>query len=316
MNLVRKLFLLRLKQCVRIIREGGISMWLLLPVLLFLLFISIKSLTDRYQVLFHFLNAFLLLFLNTGRKDLVFLRQFRTPGKLYLLLEYSFLVLLVDAYSLFRYPGKPYLLLPELAAIIVAVFFQEGHSRFPIRLHTGRRLTGFIPVLLYEWRSGLRQYFFLFVLFYIAGLAVLPFAPAAPFTLPFFSIFILDFFKEPDPPDIVQSYGTIGYILGGKMLANLAFCNLLFLPHYALFAYHYHDAFSIGGLLLSAYVLNVAVVYAIALKYAGFGQHTAAPVNIVRTIVFFIAAPVVPVSLYLCYREYNKAKCALSPYLK
>lgn len=316
MNLIGQLFLLRLKQAARIIRAGGISLWALLPVILLLVAVSIKSLSDRNPVLLHCFNAFLLLFMNTGRSDLVFLRQFRTTGRMYLLLEYSVLVLVLDAYLLYRHPGRPELLLIELAVVIFAAFFQENRYRLKIRIPVARYLTGLLPASLYEWKSGLRQYFLLFFPFYVAGLAVLPFVPAAPFTLPFLSIFIMDFFKEQDPAEIVLSYGTVRHILSDKIRVNLAFCNLLFLPHYALFLAFHRDALAIGGLLLSVYVLNVTVVYAIVLKYTGFGRYRSQPVSVVKSIAFFIAAPVVPLSLYLCYRERIKAACTLRSYLK
>lgn len=298
----------------RILREGGWRLLLLVPFLALALGAALLRLTSLHPALFQGLCLGVLIAIHFARRDAGFLRLLGRKGRLYCVLEYSLWLLPLQAFFLLRISGNDRLwALPVLLLLPLLHLLPPGMN---LRLRSGPRpgkmLTSRLPAGLYEWKALLRRYFGFLALFYLTTLAALPWLPVASIFIAVTALFFSGVPEWEAPPEVLLRSGKDP--LTRKMRQNAGFLAALLLPLMALqIVFHPH----LTETLVLLYVFVVAqllCLYFLLLPYADFPQPLSRGRLLVHMLLFCLLAPLLPASLYLLYRQYQKALWNLRPY--
>lgn len=154
-------FRFRITQIGRVLREGGWRLWIALPALALLVVTALLRLTLLHPLFFQGLLAAALIWVHKSRKDAFFLRLLGRRAQWYVAVEYAVWALPLEVFFWMRYeaPGRFWSFLG--LAVIAVLFFVPGGkaSRRKSIFEPVRRITGRLPVALYEWKAVLRRFF-------------------------------------------------------------------------------------------------------------------------------------------------------------
>lgn len=305
---------LRFRQAGRIIKAGGISLWLLLPVVLFFVAATVHDSTLWSVLNMNVVMLILLLLADWQRRDKKFL--FLLPARGYRLRfwEYFLVLLLLNSYGLFlSATNLIFLAATQLLLALGLRFIDLPKRRFQPGI--SRRLTVLLPSNLYDIKSGLRQAFLLFVLVWIAGLFACWYLPAISFIVAFFLTLLLEVLIASEPVIILQSHRTIRMAIFGKIKANLLFFLLFFSPHILISIFRFPDFTGWISVGVSLWMLCATVAYTVLLKYTGSQQPASNLIKGIKVMLFLIVSPLLPLSIYFIYQQYKNVLCKLRPLL-
>jgi hypothetical protein len=296
---------LRIKQAIRFLLHSGMGGFIVAPLIAISLYAISKKVHTYNTTLFYACVAYAVIFIDQSRRDKKFLRKLGAGGYWFIFFEYLLIALALLVPNV-AYMGKKIQYLSVLFLMVATlVVFPQTNIKSPVTRWV-KAATALIPIGAFEWRFGIRKYFFLFAIVYIGSLLIIPFLPVTPFVLLYFTTFIYEFYKVSDPKEFIQSGDTVAAFIAQKTNTALFFTTLLFLPHFVLFlVFHFHYS-HIGILLLAAIITYIALLYAIALKYSTPKDKTA------KVLLFFIVSPLIPISVVLLFIEFKKAKCRIA----
>lgn len=260
----------RAKQIVRVVRELGLGHAILLSPIIY---IGILGVLHTVMVSQGFLLAIALLASLIGihwtRKDRFFLEQLAIPIQLFYLVDYC--LLYSPILCCFIFWGKWQNLLGYLFGVLIFAFIKPSYNEKGIKQKIAQFNTmSWIPLELFEWRAGFRQY-----LKYIAGGYVLSLALGFyPITI-FIALFlgamlITTFFKFYENKDLLLAVNHNQKILPLKVFTSLKLFNLLLLPHYCLFLIFNHSIQHIGALIIGIIIAQMIIAFSICMKYKNY----------------------------------------------
>ncbi len=300
----------------RIFRDGGWRLLLLAPFILFGVAQAFLQLTRLHPAFFQSLLGILLLSIHFGRKDAFFLRLLGPRSRLLLTIENLFWVLPLEVFFWIRC-AEPADRLWAIPVLLVAgcLYFLPAGNRFKMqaRFRSIRRLTGLLPVDLYEWKAVLRRYFGLFLVLYGTSLAALIRVPVSGVALLVLALLFSGNLEWDAPPEVQLGGGSRKALLK-KVRQNVVFFTLVALPLVIVQLLLYPHLEETAFLLFCLVVAQVLCLYWLLLPLSRFPQPLSAGQRVLEPIVFCIAAPLLPLSIYLLYQKYRKAKWALQPY--
>lgn len=255
----------------------------------------------------------LLIIIHNNRKDLVFLYQFKSKGRILVIVEYWLLSFLLCVPVFFREGIALYLASLFILATLLPLLFKPKGTNY-IQFGLIKKLSSLLPAEAYEWQTGLRKTWVFFGLSYLLDFAFLFFAPVTPFFMFFWLLFCTEFYQGLENKEIVQSFSTANSFLKQKSKAALQCINMLFLPHYMLFCFLYSWQ-TFLALLLSIFIFNLIVLYALFSKYARLNFQRENVNNGLAIMGFSCISFVLPLSLFLIYKTHQKALCRLKKHL-
>lgn len=322
---------LRCRQIGRMLREGGISLWLLIPVLLFLLTVIVMQETKRSVVNLNGLMLLLLLLTDWQRTDQRFLKLMPHQGYLLRFVEYAILLLALNAYGLILDFKNSFYLLTTLAILAGGLFFTGSRYRSGHRNATWKRnllgwlslwqqlvkkITSLLPLPLYEIKSGLRPVFLLFVMIWLGGLFACWYVPALSFVAMTLCFLLLESMIQPEPLSILQHHRSIRQAVHAKAGWNILFLLILLLPHFIISLWRFHDVTGWISVLVSIWILMITGIYTVLLKYSSSQATGAAVVKVIKISLLISFSPLIPLPVYFIHKEYKKVLCRLKPLLK
>lgn len=300
-------------QLARVITDAGWRSLLAVPLMLFVAGLGIKALTDRGAWLLNLTACVLVYLADTVRKDKGFLSLLRVNGIAFRLTEYTILVTLMNVYAVSQSAVNIlYMLGSVLFAALLVNIQPNKQLKKPNIL---KRITGLLPLHVYELKYGVRQVGVLIFLFWVVAMVAAFFGPVVPFFIMLVCLMLLEHISYTEPIEITQSHRTIARALNGKMkqLAKVIF--VLFLPP-AIITLIIRPEWTIVGIIALAYLLSyINIFYALLLRYTDDTSiHSRFSKN-VQLILFLSASPLLPISAYILYRKYKTATCNLQPLL-
>ncbi len=319
-HFLKTIFRLRGRQIMRILKEGGLSLWLMLPVILAVLVFTIFAYTHESPLKLNCGVAVFILFVEIGRTDGPFLFLFRRRGLWLRVTEYVAFALLLNIYALLKSVQNVQFLAIPAALILVISMWPAGVGRQSVlpKARPGKWILGLLPRQLYEVRSGLRPLFLGLLMVWALTLWAAIHVPIIPFVMPLFAFVFMDSLSRPEPVALTQAQQNFNTLIWEKWGWNVFFFLSLFGPHLILtFIFLPATGELKLGVCVSIYMCLIAMLFAILLKYSS--PPTAGSMSFadaLRMAFFTITIPIVPVSFYLLYKQYKKAQWQLQRYFR
>lgn len=310
---ITSLLRLRAMQLVRVITGTGWRSLLAIPLLLLVVGYSIKTLTDRSVWQLNLIACALVYLADTVRKDKSFLSLLSVNGQAFRLAEYTTIAILMNVYAVSQSAVNILYLLGTILFAVILVNIQPNKQlKKPDIL---KRITGLLPLRVYELKYGVRQVGVLILLFWGVAMVTAFFGPVIPFLIIMVCLMLLEHISYTEPIEITQSHRTVAQALNDKMkqLAKVIF--VFFLPP-AVITLIIRQEWTIVGVIALAYLLSyINIFYALLLRYAdNTTMHSRFSKN-VQLVSFLVVSPLLPLSAYLLYRKYKTATCNLQPLL-
>jgi hypothetical protein len=319
-HFLRTVFRLRFRQLMRILREGGLSLWLMLPPVLAVLIFTVAVYTNDSPLKFNVGIAFFIFMIEIGRTDKSFLFLFRRQGLWLRVAEYGAFTLLLSGYALAKNPFNIRYVAIEAVLILIIALWPTGIRRQWIlpKARPGKWILGLLPRQLYEVRSGLRPLFLGLLMVWAVTLWAAMHVPVIPFVMPFFVLFFMVPWGLPEPAELTQAQGSFNAVVWKKAGWNALFFLLLFSPHLLLtFLFLPVSLELVVGIGVSIYMCLLLLFFTLLLKYSrpptaggmGFG-------DTLRLVFFGCTIPLIPLCIYLLLKQYRKAQWHLQQYFR
>lgn len=304
---------LRFRQLGRIVKDGGLSLWLLLPVIFFFLVVMVVRAANWHATYYNAILVVLVLLADWQRPDRKFLLLLPKNGYWLRFTEYALLLGLANVYAMVLDAANCLYLLAALAILTIGLLFTSGKLKGKFRLQLSKRLTRLLPLELYDIKSGMRQIFLLLIVFWLVSLIVCWYLPAISFVVTAFICLLLESMIQAEPLAIIQSHKSLRHAVHRKIGINVSFLLVLLLPHILVAIWRFPDAINL--LSLAVWMLCATFAYSVLLKYSGEQMAGSSVLSFIKIILFLVVSPLVPLTVYLIYREYQHALCRLKPLL-
>lgn len=300
----------RAKQLFRILKDIGLGHLILLTPILFIGILGVLQFILTSQ---NFTIAGLLLFSLAGnhwnRKDRFFLEQLSLPIAIIFCLDYWIICSPFIACFIFWAKWQNLIVLTIGLCILALVKppYHKGINKKTIHLFP----LEWIPIELFEWRTGLRKNTWLFILFYWVGLAL----SFYPITTPIF-VFLMawgatTFFQFFENKDLLLAVNHDKKLLQKKTLGSLKIFNLLMLPHYLLFVFFNPQPIYLGVLAIVTIIAQLILVFSIAMKYKTYSFHEHKVYNSLPLAIFvacWMLPFLWPIPIFMLLHFWKKAK--------
>jgi hypothetical protein len=262
----------RTKQFFRILKDIGIGHLVILTPILFI------GILGGLQFIFtsqSFTVAGFLLFTLAGnhwnRKDRFFLEQLSLPISIIFFLDY--LILSSPFIACFIFWAKWQNLIVLILGLCILAFIKPPYHKGANKKMTLLFPLEWIPLELFEWRTGLRQNISLLIPIYCIGLGL----SIYPVTTPIF-IFLMawatsTFFQFFENKDLLLTVNHDKRLLEKKTVGSLKLFNLLMLPHYLLFVFFNPQPIYLGVLAIVTIIAQLIIIFSIAMKYKTYSFH-------------------------------------------
>jgi hypothetical protein len=300
----------RAKQFFRILKDIGLGHLIILAPILFIGILGLLQFifTSEYFTL----AAFLLFSLggnHWNRKDRFFLEQLSLPISIIFCLDYTILSSPFIACFIFwaKWQNLIALIIGICILALVKPPYHKGINKkmlhfFPL---------DWIPVELFEWRTGLRQNAWIFILVYSLGLG-LSFYPVTALIVIFLMAYgVTTFFQFFENKDLLLAINHDKKILQKKTLGSLKLFNLLMLPHYLLFIFFNPTPIHLAVLAIITVIAQLIIIFSIAMKYKTYSFHEHKIYNSLPLAIFIAcwAIPFLwPIPILMVIRFWKKAK--------
>jgi hypothetical protein len=217
--------------------------------------------------------AALLLFsiasLHFTRKDRFFLEQLPVPIFFFYLLDYSLISSPVWACLVFWAKWSNLALL--FAGILLLAFIKSPYGSHSTQKGGNWFQLNWIPIELFEWRSGLRKNISLLLPLYFIGLIFSYYPIVIPIVIFIIAFNIPSFFQFYENKDLLLAVNRNKRLLQIKAWGSLKLFNVLMLPLYILFIFFHHHGYQyIGALFVVSILSQMIIVFAICMKYKNY----------------------------------------------
>ncbi|MEZ5015522.1 MAG: hypothetical protein R2800_00590 [Flavipsychrobacter sp.] len=304
---------LRSMQLVRVIIDAGWRSLLVVPIILFAIGYGIKILTDRSALQLNIVACVLVYLANTARKDKGFLSLLRVNGQAFRLIEYTMLIILINAYAISQSAVNILYMLGTV--LFVAILTNIKPNKQLKKPDILKRITGRLPLRLYELKYGVRQVSVLIFLFWFVAMVAAFLGPILPFIITLVCLTLLEHISYTEPVEITQSHRTIPKVLNGKMKHIAKVIFIFFLPQTIITLIIRPEWIILAGIAFAYLLSYIIIFYALLLRYADDVTMYSRFSKNVQLILFLVVSPLLPVSAYLLYRQYKNATCNLQPLL-
>jgi hypothetical protein len=291
----------RILQIYRAFAEAGIGYVLILLFVASLLGMSWVAKLHQSQ---HWIQSIALVFPALSRhflrKDTAFLRHLTVYKPILYIVDYLILALPLFITMAFYQPLSN-LLLGVLGIVIIA-FFPILKSTSQLRYFN----FSWIPLSLFEWRSGFRKWGILFILLYILSFMLVQFVGM-------FILFVLlatflqtSLFNDCEPKELLP----VPFSLSEKVAIHVGVWSLLLFPLFGIYLYFHLE---LWYLLLAAWLFGASsITFCLAYKYAlwspfrkDVGVERAAAIFIGMMLIIF-TAPACVFAIGYYWRKTNK----------
>lgn len=302
-----KIFLnLRLKQIVRALKEVGLFRILFfLPFFGLILFVTLNFVRQGQHMTFiAIMMGFSVLTTHLKRGDKTFMKALQWPSGWVFGVEY---VISLSPF-LIAYAFSP---APYFVAILAG--FAMAVAWIPLtwvkKQRNFLRRIPLIPAYAFEWKSGLRQYGLVILIFYSISLGFSWEPAVAPIFLVLFSLLTCTFYLHGEPLEMVESLRMGGrQLIWLKVRTQLLIFWTLSLPFLVLMFVQLWQFWPV--IIYAVVICSSLQIIAILYKYALYTPNSDLKRNMLfiglATISFFIP-PMVPVPIFLIIRNWPKS---------
>lgn len=304
---------LRCRQLGRLFLTGGWRLWVLLPVVMFLVVATVRDATRWSMFWWNASLVFLLLSVDWQRGDKKFLALLPASGYLLRWTEYTLILLLANSYAL-TLGSRGFIYFCAGVLILSCGMLLTGNKKINFRFPLSRQLTSLLPLRRYAIKSGFRQAFLFLTLLWAVTLVMCWHLPVLSFAVFLLLTMLLGALLQPEPVTITQSQQTLQRALNRNILAEVAVFMLLLLPHFIISIWHFHDLAGWISFILSLWLLIVCVTYAVLLRYSQEPE-TSLVFSALKLSFVLLVSPLAPVAVYFIYQEYKRARCRLQSLL-
>ena len=253
---------MRLRQAWRSAKSVG-GLWLLGLPLGFVFCLSLLSTLGKQSP--EVVTALVLLpvlLVHFRRRDLFFLKKQGFPLPWILFVEYALLSLLLTLPVALLFKHFTALASALAGSLIIAILPQ-----WKPRTSSGRALPlAFIPHQAFEWRAALRRYGWLFLLFYLPGLAFASYTGGPLLSVILISSLLPSVFEDCEPKELMEPFFSQPGGLWRKLGLHAALLFVAFLPLAVVFVLFSPEVWYLMPLALLMAMLYLA--FAILYKYA------------------------------------------------
>ena len=300
----------RAKQIFRILKDIGLGHLIILTPLFFIAILGVLQFILTSET---FSVAACLLFTLAGhhwnRKDRFFLEQLSLPIFIIFCLDYWILCSPFVACFIFWDKWQNLLILGIGLSLLVLIkpSYHKGINKKTLHFFW----LEWIPIELFEWRTGLRKNIGLFSLVYFLGLGLCFY----PITTPIF-VFLMawvatTFFQFFENKDLLLAVNHDKKLLQKKTIGSLKIFNILLLPHYLLFIFFNPQPIYLGILALVSLVAQLILIFSISLKYKTYSFHEHKVYNSFPLVIFVACWPIPflwPIPFFMLFHFWKKAK--------
>lgn len=256
---------LRLRQLWRILKEvGWVNFILLSPFLILLVLGTLEHLSTTTHLGGVVLIAMSLGGMHWQRKDRWFLQQFTKHIFTVFLVEYT--VLLAPIWmSLLLFGQWLHVAFLCFTVLLVAGFkppILSGKQLFK------KRDLYWIPPILFEWRTGLRRYFWWYIIIYLSVLIGSCQVVVVPIGMVLFVLSVVSFFNDLENRDLLLAVNYDQNLLKRKVGQSLLLFHALLLPFYGAFIYFHYQYWYVWVVLGT--ISSLLITFAICVKYKSY----------------------------------------------
>ncbi len=254
---------LRLTQILNALKGAGLVYIVLLFSLVFIfnLFIINTINQDKYNK--YIIGGYLILILSIHlkRKDIFFLKITYTNYKYILFTEY-FLLSVPLFFSLIYYNKWSYL---SAGIIFIGLITNIKLKKTQYTLTT--KIQKFIPNINYEWKAGIRKYFFIVITAYLIGLFGAPFPASVPISLFVIGLVLLSFYEQTEPLSMLLAFEfSSNKFIYSKIKSHFLLFSITVFPLILLFSIFYPEYWYIPVLEYLIFLsLHIFIIFS---KYA------------------------------------------------
>lgn len=311
--MIKELLQIRVKQFLREVMLLGIFRTVFLMILFSFIIIAILKYTSQTPHIYFtaIIYLFIIMSIHHRRKDLNFLKTQIDFYKRILFVEYTILIIpLIMGLLYNQYYGIIGFIL------IVIVLISATESTLSLKI-SNRKFLRWIPDHCFEWKAGIRNFFFWVTLIWIMGLATSFNMGAVPVAVFILGLIPLGFYEYGEPLPMILAYErNANNFLLYKIQMHIKLFSLLSFPLLFSFMAFHSDKWYIPVI---EYVILLSVhLYIILIKYAFYepnrksrGSQTFGLIGIMGIFFFFLLPVVWVLSVYF----YFKSKKNLKPYL-
>lgn len=303
----------RIKQAFRILKDIGIGHLILLAPILF---IGVLGLLQFILTSQNYTIAALLIFSLAGnhwnRKDRFFLEQLSIPIFLIFYLDYTLLCSPFLACFVFWSKWQNFVVL-NLGIVVLSMIKPPYHKGLNKKTSSFFNLE-WIPLELFEWRSGLRKNGPLFLIAYGVGLGCSIYPITAPILVFLMALGTTTFFQFFEHKDLLLAVNADKHLLQKKTLGSLKLFNLIMLPHYLLFIFFNPHPQYLGALAVVSLIAQLIIIFSIAMKYKTYSFHEHKIYNTLPLAIFVACWTIPflwPIPIIMVVHFWKKAKINL-----
>lgn len=289
LNTIYQLCFFRLKQVFRVLKDLGIVLLLLmLPFLIILVLRSLELASTQNTFVVAGLATASLLSLHLVRQDTGLLKLLKVPLPILFFTEYSLILLPFTLTIVFL--GNWWTPLYIHAGGLMVSLLPASLYKKTIQKTSGPALE-WIPLGLFEWRSGFRKYWEFIVFSYLLGFA-LPHFMATVFILVFMlAMTISSFFEHLEGKELVEILNNKNQLLQQKAWMMTRTFHLFFLPHYILFLIFHLQYWYL--LLLLILIVELILLFSLCYKYTSY-RPDSQRIYMQIPLAFYTAAMLIP----------------------
>lgn len=303
---------IRRRQILQEIKSLGLYLFLIIVIIIYIIIISYKQFEKGQNSIFIIVALTLIcLSLQVTRKDKTFIYKHADQPHLQIFSEYLALTFPIAITSIFTSAWYCY-------PLLLLSLFLIPYLSFTVRKVTAfKNITSVIPASNFEWISGFRKIYPVFIGFYLLALATCKVRVLPLLILWFITVIILSFYSEGEPIEILRESGKVPkLLLFNKLILNYKCLVILYTPILLLNSLFNPDFIIINVLFI---IIQISLItFAIFLKYSSYVPNKSQKGNsiLISVIAFTGALPYfLPIPLILSVIYYFKAKSNLNHYL-
>lgn len=263
MQLLKFLLLFRLKQGFRMLKSVGCLLIIALPLLFIYSLSALHSAKYTNSIVIAFVLCLIPFSIHFYRKDGRFLQHLNCSRWIIFLIEYSILLLPITLAVLIQFNKWEVFAIVHSFTLLI-LFFPPGLLNS--QTSKSKPIPSFIPVEIFEWRSGLRQYFYYALLLQIIGLSLCTFVGTALIITLLWGMMAVTFYEAIEQKELFENIHFKYGLLKRKVITHSLLFHTFLLPHYLLFLIFHTNYWYL--ILAAATLAELLLLFAIFYKYA------------------------------------------------
>ncbi len=261
--MVKAFIKIRFKQLFRGIIGIGIFRIIFLILLFGYLMLFVFKLTENQTNAFYVVGAisFLILWIQTNRKDKLFIKTNFDKYKLIYLAEYLGLSFLSIIFLTIHFQWIPLLILLVAFCLIIQLDIRMKQRSLNTKLQR------MIPAECFEWKAGVRKTIFILVPFWFIGFFTAFLIGSVPVVMYILGILFFSFYETGESYQVIIAYGKgMNRFLFQKIKIHILLYSVVSLPLIAAFIVFHYELWYIP---IVEYLIFISVhTYLILTKYA------------------------------------------------